>query len=73
MTDIIVGYFCWVRTMRGGAAPQKYDKIIADGLMSETRRRLDEMIVPGTKRPLMIGEWRLSLDDLAAKYPCPNL
>lgn len=69
MADQIVGYFCWVRTMKGPAY-EKRDKQIYDGKQPETKIALAELTL--VTYELKQSDWDLSLEVLAERYPCPK-
>jgi hypothetical protein len=56
--------FVWVQTERG-AVPEKWPADAPAGVM------VDKRVV--ARRPLGSGEFALSLDELAKKYPAPVL
>jgi hypothetical protein len=71
MREHPVGYFVWVRTGRGTFDSMKIDRLILDGMQQlTTKKAFDAKTV--ARFPLTDAEWKLSLDQLATKYPAPE-
>jgi hypothetical protein len=69
-----VGYFMWAKGMRHRQVfPMKCAADYESSLMRETRKSHDRLLVPGTRRPLDEAQWKLTLDELAAKFPCREI
>lgn len=64
-----VGWFVWGRPLKGVPTRAKVLAGFYPSSFPETgkQQRLNEL----AKFPLDLGEWQLSLDELALKYPCP--
>jgi hypothetical protein len=62
----IVGYFAW-QNVNGKASPEKFG-IERIGMNIEATRYFKKRAI-GEPVPLDETEWKLSLKDLAAKYP----
>lgn len=63
------GYFTWVRGMRG-PEPKKWDELPRLGCEYWRPGKPDSRIL--RQHALSAEEWKLSLDELVAKYPAPE-
>jgi hypothetical protein len=70
----VVGYFVWLKTPLGGVTCEKIDKDIHDGKdIINKQHKLDFAArLIGLKNPLTEEEFKLTLEQLAVKYPCPK-
>lgn len=66
----IVGYFCWVRSVKGAPIPEKISLQRYNDPLPETKQRFADVIV-AQPIPLRHVDWDLPLDALARKYPFP--
>lgn len=72
MAEKIVGYFVWA-LYNGIPFPEKLDKETHDGKQPDTRKLYDGRVVEHSTKYLTEDEWKLSLTELAKRYPCPPI
>lgn len=70
----VVGFFQWRRGLRGDLYPSKYLKENRDWLRAlpnsfDRERHFGNLI---NEVPLDLDQWKLSLNELAQHYPCPE-
>lgn len=71
MSEIVVGWFMWLKTMTGMVVCEKVDIGIYDGMQRTNKKDYDARIVK--RVPLNAEEWKLSLSELSEKYPPPGV
>lgn len=69
---IVVGYFAWVKTMKGEAVPEKFHAWKVPAIMPETKKMYEDATIAGPF-PLSQDEYdNWTLGQLAEKYPLPE-
>lgn len=73
--DGTVGYFNWRRDNRGGASCEKIAKEHVDCWQAMNKGFYNSIYLPGIlhTEKLDADQWKLSLAELAKKFPCPQL
>lgn len=67
-----VGYFVWMKSLKGPPSPKKYDPML-QAVLKDTAQWYLQQTLSTTPIPLNAEEWTMSLDELATKYPAPKM